>query len=47
MCDRLLRKGLLIRGGESVGLPGYARVTMGPAELMRTTAREILAALQA
>jgi histidinol-phosphate aminotransferase len=47
VCDRLLRKGLLIRGGESVGLPGYARVTMGPAELMRTTAREILAALQA
>jgi histidinol-phosphate aminotransferase len=47
VCDRLLRKGLLVRGGESVGLPGYARVTMGPPELMRTTAREILAALQA
>jgi histidinol-phosphate aminotransferase len=45
VCDRLLRKGLLIRGGESVGLPGYARVTMGPAELMRRTAREIVAAL--
>ncbi|HEY2790566.1 MAG TPA: histidinol-phosphate transaminase [Gaiellales bacterium] len=47
VCDRLLRKGLLIRGGESVGLPGYARVTMAPADLMRTTAREILAALRA
>ncbi len=45
VCDRLLRRGLLVRGGESVGLPGYARVTMGPAELMRTTAREIVAAL--
>jgi histidinol-phosphate aminotransferase len=46
VCERLMRKGLLIRGGASVGLPGYARVTMAPAELMRTTAREIVAALR-
>jgi histidinol-phosphate aminotransferase len=46
VCERLLCKGLLIRGGTSVGLPGYARVTMAPAELMRTAAREIVAALR-
>ena len=46
VCERLLRKGLLIRGGESVGLPGYARVTMAPAPLMQTTAREIVAAIE-
>ncbi len=46
VCERLLSKGLLIRGGASVGLPGYARVTMAPAELMRTAAREIVAALR-
>ncbi len=46
VCDRLMRKGLLIRGGASVGLPGYARVTMAPAELMRTVAGEIVAALR-
>ncbi len=46
VCERLVRQGLLIRGGASVGLPGYARVTMAPAELMRTAAREIVAALR-
>ena len=45
--ERLLAQGILVRGGESVGLPGYLRVTMGPAPLMRAAAREIVAALGA
>jgi histidinol-phosphate aminotransferase len=44
--ERLLGKGILVRGGETVGLPGYLRVTMGPAALMRAAAREIVAAVE-
>jgi histidinol-phosphate aminotransferase len=44
--ERLLGKGILVRGGETVGLPGHLRVTMGPAPLMRAAAREIVAALE-
>jgi histidinol-phosphate/aromatic aminotransferase/cobyric acid decarboxylase-like protein len=44
--ERLLGKGILVRGGETVGLPGYLRVTMGPARLMRAAAREIVAAVE-
>jgi len=47
VCERLLRKGILIRGGHSVGLPGYARVTVAPPPMMQTTAREIVAAIAA
>jgi histidinol-phosphate aminotransferase len=47
VCDRLLRRGLLVRGGESVGLPGYVRLTVAPVAVMREAARELLAALRA
>jgi histidinol-phosphate aminotransferase len=46
VCERLLRKGLLVRSGHTLGLPGYARVTMGPVALMRRTAAELAAALE-
>jgi histidinol-phosphate aminotransferase len=47
VCDRLLRHGLLVRSGESVGLPGYVRFTIAPVPVMREAARELLAALAA
>jgi len=43
--ERLLGKGILVRAGATVGLPGYIRVTMAPAPLMRAATREIVAAL--
>lgn len=45
VCDRLMRQGILIRPGGTVGLPGYVRVTVAPDELMRTTAAAIAAAV--
>jgi histidinol-phosphate aminotransferase len=47
VCDRLLRRGLLVRSGESVGLPGYVRFTVAPEPVMREAARELVAALGA
>jgi histidinol-phosphate aminotransferase len=47
VCDRLLRRGLLVRSGGSVGLPGYVRLTVGPAPVMREAAKELVAALPA
>jgi histidinol-phosphate aminotransferase len=47
VCERLLRRGLLVRGGESVGLPGYVRFTIGPVPVMRRAAKELVAALDA
>jgi histidinol-phosphate/aromatic aminotransferase/cobyric acid decarboxylase-like protein len=43
--ERLLGRGILVRAGATVGLPGYIRVTMAPAPLMRAATREIVAAL--
>jgi histidinol-phosphate aminotransferase len=40
--DRLLRRGILIRPGSEMGLPGWARITIGPDELMRRVAAELL-----
>ena len=44
MCDALMRQGMLIRAGSTLGLPGYVRVTMAPDELVRTAGRVIVAA---
>jgi histidinol-phosphate aminotransferase len=41
--DRLLRRGILIRPGSEMGLAGWARITIGPDELMRRVAGELLA----
>jgi histidinol-phosphate aminotransferase len=35
LAEALARQGLLIRPGSEVGLPGYVRITVGPAPLMR------------
>lgn len=40
--EGLARRGLLIRAGSEFGLPGYARITVGPAELMARAAEELL-----
>jgi len=45
VCDALLAEGVLIRGGHEFGLPGFARVTVAPAPVMRRTAALIAAAL--
>jgi histidinol-phosphate aminotransferase len=46
VCERLLRRGFLVRSGQSVGLPGYVRLTVAPEPVMRAAARELVAALQ-
>jgi histidinol-phosphate aminotransferase len=45
VCNALLAEGVLIRGGHEFGLPGFARVTVAPAPVMRRTAALIAAAL--
>src|SRR5262245_41305030 len=39
--DRLAARGLLIRPGSDYGLPGFARVTVGPSELMERLGAEL------
>ncbi len=47
VCDALMRRGILVRGGTEFGLPGLARVTVAPAATMRRTAAEIAGVLRA
>ena len=42
VAEALARRGLLLRPGSEFGLPGYARITIGPAELMQRAADELL-----
>jgi histidinol-phosphate aminotransferase len=42
----LVRRGILIRGGAEMGMPGWARITVGPQPLMDRVA-EALPALRA
>jgi len=44
VAEALARRGLLVRPGSEFGLPGYARITVGPAELMERAADELLQA---
>ena len=44
--DGLLRRGVLIRPGAEMGMPGWARITVGPQPLMRLVA-EALPAVRA
>ncbi len=44
VCDELMRQGILVRAGSTLGLPGYIRVTMAPDELVRRAATAIAAA---
>jgi histidinol-phosphate aminotransferase len=41
LADRLAERGLLIRPGSDYGLPGYARITVGPAPLMERLSAEL------
>jgi histidinol-phosphate aminotransferase len=41
LTDALARRGILIRAGSEFGLPGYVRITVGPAEQMDRVAAEL------
>ena len=41
LADRLAERGLLIRPGSDYGLPGYARITVGPLPLMERVSAEL------
>jgi histidinol-phosphate aminotransferase len=47
VCDELVRRGLLIRGGHEFGLPGFARLTVAPTAVMLRAAEELVAAVAA
>jgi histidinol-phosphate aminotransferase len=42
LCDALVRRGILIRPGSELGLPGWARITVGPDEVMDRAAGALL-----
>lgn len=41
LADRLAERGILIRPGSELGLPGYVRITVGPSPLMRRVTAEL------
>jgi histidinol-phosphate aminotransferase len=43
LADALAARGILIRPGRDFGLPGYVRITVGPASLMRRVTAEMSA----
>jgi histidinol-phosphate/aromatic aminotransferase/cobyric acid decarboxylase-like protein len=50
LADGLAARGILIRPGSDVGLPGHVRITVGPVPLMNRVAadlREVCAGLRA
>jgi histidinol-phosphate aminotransferase len=42
LTERLLRRGILIRPGHELGLPGWARITVGPDDVMERAAAALL-----
>jgi histidinol-phosphate aminotransferase len=42
LAERLLRRGILIRPGTELGLPGWARITVAPDEVMQRAAAALL-----
>jgi histidinol-phosphate aminotransferase len=42
LCARLVRRGVLVRPGSELGLPGWARITVGPDEVMDRAADALL-----
>jgi histidinol-phosphate aminotransferase len=44
LCERLVRRGVLLRPGSELGLPGWVRVTVGPDEVMDRAAAALVAA---
>jgi histidinol-phosphate aminotransferase len=45
LADGLIRRGVLVRAGSELGLPGWARITVGPRPLMDRVAEALPAAL--
>ena len=41
VCETVLRRGVLVRGGSEFGLPGHLRVTVAREPVMRHAAAEI------
>jgi histidinol-phosphate aminotransferase len=41
LADALAARGILVRPGSDVGLPGYVRITVGPAPMMERVSEEI------
>jgi histidinol-phosphate aminotransferase len=46
LADRLLRRGVLVRPGSELGLPGWARITVGPRPLMDRALEALPAVLE-
>jgi len=46
LADRLLRRGVLVRPGSELGLPGWARITVGPRPLMDRVLEALPAVLE-
>jgi histidinol-phosphate aminotransferase len=44
LAERLLRRGILVRPGSELGLPGWARITVGPEDVMDRAAEALLEA---
>jgi histidinol-phosphate aminotransferase len=42
LIDGLLRRGILIRPGAEMGMPGWARITVGPEALMERAAEALI-----
>jgi histidinol-phosphate aminotransferase len=42
LCDTLVRRGILVRPGTELGLPGWARITVGPDAVMDRAADAVL-----
>jgi histidinol-phosphate aminotransferase len=42
LAERLVRRGVLIRPGHELGLPGWARITVGPEDVMDRAAEALL-----
>jgi len=42
LTERLLRRGILVRPGTALGLPGWARITVAPDEVMERAATALL-----
>jgi histidinol-phosphate aminotransferase len=42
LAERLLRRGILVRPGSELGLPGWARITVGPEDVMDRAAEALL-----
>ena len=47
VCDAMMRRGFMVRGGTGFGLPGYVRVTVGPIAVMERAAQALIEVVRA